>query len=158
MVHFNNKTEHLRVEWSEGLIVEPEDDVGTLPALSPGVWDDPAGEVGRAPLQHLDTSGGGWNIEILLKSWHNFMLRGLYVIIFYFWDNNMLLKLNDEWCCIVNVWEHRPVLLCEKTFVKLTDMVFSFLRTSLRRVNVLEQISYSFEKVLKCICTIVLDF
>ena len=60
------------------------------------------------------------------------MLRGLYVIIFYFWDNNMLLKLNDEWCCIVNVWEHQPVLLYEKTFVKLTDMVFSFLRTSLR--------------------------
>ena len=62
IVHFNTKTEHLRVEWSEGLIVEPEDDVGTLPALSPGVWDDPAGEVGRAPLQHLDTPGGGWNI------------------------------------------------------------------------------------------------
>ena len=37
IVHFNTKTEHLRVEWSEGLIVEPEDDVGTLPALSPGV-------------------------------------------------------------------------------------------------------------------------
>ena len=120
MVHFNTKTEHLRVEWSEGLIVEPEDDVGALPALSPGVWDDPAGKVGRAPFQHLDTSGRGWNIEILLKSWHIFMLRGLYVIIFYFWDNNMLLKLNDEWCCIVNVWEHQPVLLYEKTFVKLT--------------------------------------
>ena len=48
-----------RVEGSEGLIVEPEDDVGPLPALPPGVGDDPAGQVGRAPLQHLDTPGGG---------------------------------------------------------------------------------------------------
>lgn len=51
-------SEHSRVEGSEGLVVEPEDDVGTLPALAPGVGDDPAREVGRAPLQHLDTPGG----------------------------------------------------------------------------------------------------
>ena len=55
-------SEHSRVEGSEGLVVEPEDDVGTLPALAPGVGDDPAREVGRAPLQHLDTPGGRWNM------------------------------------------------------------------------------------------------
>ena len=45
----------------------------------------------------------------------------------------MLLKLNAECCCcIVNVWEHQPVPLYVKTFVKLTDVEFSFLRTSLR--------------------------
>ena len=30
------------------------------------------------------------------------------------------------------VWEHQPVPLYVKTFMKLTDMEFSFLRTSLR--------------------------
>ena len=48
-----------RVEGSEGLIVEPEDDVGALPALAPGVGDDPAGQVGGVSLQNLDTPGRG---------------------------------------------------------------------------------------------------
>ena len=59
MLRPSSEDSHSRVEGGEGLVVEPEDDVGALPALPPGLGDDPAGQVGRAPRQHLDTPGRG---------------------------------------------------------------------------------------------------
>ena len=49
-------SEHSRVEGSEGLVVEPEDDVGRL---LPGRGDDAAGEARRAALQRLHSGRGG---------------------------------------------------------------------------------------------------
>ena len=46
----------LRVEWGEGLVVEPEDDVGPLP-----VPQDPAGQLRPPALQHLQAEHRGCN-------------------------------------------------------------------------------------------------
>lgn len=57
----NLKVRQLRVEGSEGLIVEPEDQLG---ALLPQLRDDPAGQLCRAALQHLQARCGGCKYQM----------------------------------------------------------------------------------------------
>ena len=57
----NLKVRQLRVEGSEGLIVEPEDQLGTL---LPQLRDDPAGQLCRAALQHLQARCGGCKYQM----------------------------------------------------------------------------------------------